>query len=207
MKKGTALSVVRLHWAVAALGSMLFALMVAPVQAAGDIAAGEQKAANCIGCHGPAGKSSNAMYPVLAGQPAQMLVTQLFMFRAGKRKNDQMSPFAASLTNADLNDLAAYFSSQTVPPPLRKSDPVRAAAGKLLTEQNNCVACHGANLMGQQQMPRLAGQHMEYLRTQLTAFKNSTRADMDGNMTSAAQGLSPQDIDVLADYLSGLGAP
>jgi cytochrome c553 len=61
--------------------------------------------------------------------------------------------------------------------------------------------------MGQQHIPRLAGQQAEYLRTQLRGFKASTRFDMDGNMTSAAQSLSDADIDILADYLSGLGSP
>ena len=70
--------------------------------------------------------------------------------------------------------------------------------------KNNCVACHAANLMGQQHIPRLAGQQKEYLRTQLASFKASTRGEMDGVMTSAAQALSADDIDVLADYLAGL---
>ena len=178
-----------------------------PQPAHADAAAGQQKAQVCIACHGADGKSSNPMYPVLAGQPRQFLVSALFQFREGKRKNEQMSPFAANLTNADLNDLAAYFSAQAFPAPARQTPPDKAAAGKALTEKNNCVACHGATLQGQQHIPRIAGQHMDYLRTQLTGFKASTRADPDGTMTSAAQALSAQDIDILGDYLSGLGAP
>jgi len=58
-----------------------------------------------------------------------------------------------------------------------------------------------------QHIPRLAGQQYEYLETQLRGFKAQTRADLDGNMTSAAQGLTDKDIDVLVDYISGLGAP
>jgi cytochrome c553 len=74
--------------------------------------------------------------------------------------------------------------------------------GGRLSAQNNCVACHAANLMGQQHIPRLAGQQKDYLREQLRSFKASTRGEMDGVMTSAAQALTERDIDVLAEYLS-----
>jgi cytochrome c553 len=172
-----------------------------------DAELGRQKAQVCVACHGPGGNSAIPAVPALAGQPQQFIVTQLFMFREGKRKDAQMAPFAAKLSNADLNDLAAYFSAQPPAPPSRASTPEIAAAGRRITEQQNCVACHARNLMGQQHIPRLAGQQAEYLRTQLRGFKASTRFDMDGNMTSAAQGLSDADIEILADYLSGLGAP
>jgi len=172
-----------------------------------DAEAGRQKAQVCVACHGSGGNSVNPAVPTLAGQPQQFVVTQLFMFREGKRKDAQMSPFAANLSNADLNDLAAYFSAQPHAPPSHVIAPEIAAAGRRITEQNNCVACHARTLMGLQHIPRLAGQQAEYLRTQLRGFKASTRFDMDGNMTSAAQSLSDADIDILADYLSGLGSP
>ena len=192
--------------ALAAAVVVTLAVLI-PRAARADAAAGALKAQVCVTCHGAEGKSTNAVYPVIAGQPRQFLVSTLFQFREGNRKNEQMSPVAANLSNADLNDLAAYFNGQSVPPPLRKADPDKIAAGRALTEKNNCVACHGATLLGQQHIPRLAGQHMDYLRAQLTAFKSSKRADPDGTMTSAAQALSAQDIDILGDYLSGLGAP
>ena len=62
-------------------------------------------------------------------------------------------------------------------------------------------------MLGQQHIPRLAGQQYEYLKTQLRGFKAQTRSDLDGNMTSAAQALTEKDIDVLVDYISGLGTP
>lgn len=180
---------------------------VAYTQAAfADAETGRQKAQVCIACHGPDGNSANPLVPSLAAQPQQFIVTQLFMFREGKRKDAQMSPFAANLSNADLNDLAAYFSARPHAPPAHASAPEITAAGRRISEQNNCVACHARTLMGQQHIPRLAGQQAEYLRAQLRGFKASTRFDMDGNMTSAAQALSDADIDILADYLSGLDA-
>lgn len=127
--------------------------------------------------------------------------------KSADQANSTLHPFAANLSNADLNDLAAYFSAQPHAAPAHVTAPEVAAAGRRIAEQNNCVACHARTLMGQQHIPRLAGQQADYLRTQLRGFKASTRFNMDGNMTSAAQGLSDADIDTLADYLSGLGAP
>jgi cytochrome c553 len=194
--------------AVAMFAAALSFLTLACTRAAfADAESGRQKAQVCVACHGPDGNSASPAVPTLAGQPQQFVVTQLFMFREGKRTDAQMSPFAANLSNVDLNDLAAYFSEQPHAPPSHVTAPETAAAGRRITEQNNCVACHARTLMGQQHIPRLAGQQAEYLRTQLRGFKASTRFDMDGNMTSAAQGLSDADIDILADYLSGLGAP
>ncbi len=172
-----------------------------------DIEAGRQKAQICVACHGPAGNSTNPVIPSLAGQPAQFVSTELFQFREGNRKDPQMTPIAVNLSNADMNDLAAYFAAQKPEPTTHKTDPASAAAAPKLAQQFNCVQCHGPALLGLQHIPRLAGQQYEYLKTQLRGFKAQTRADLDGNMTSAAQALTDKDIDVLVDYISGLGTP
>lgn len=171
---------------------------------AADINAGRQKAQTCMACHGPDGNSVSPAVPALAGQPNQFIETQLVMFREGNRKDPQMSPLAANLSNADVHDLAAYFSAQARAPLAHTTAPDKAATGRQLTEKNHCVSCHGPALMGQQHIPRLAGQQLEYLRTQLHGFRAGTRFDMDGNMTSAAQALSEADIEILADYLAGM---
>jgi cytochrome c553 len=172
-----------------------------------DLEAGRHKAQVCAPCHGQGGNSVNPVWPSLAGQPEQFITMQLFQFREGNRKDPLMTPMAAGLSNADMNDLAAYFSKQKPAPPSHKTAPENAAAAPRLTQQFNCVQCHGPALLGQQHIPRLAGQQFEYLRTQLRGFKAGTRADLDGNMSSAAQALTATDIETLADYLSGLGAP
>ena len=169
-----------------------------------DAAAGKTKAQACVACHGEGGNSSNPIIPSLAGQPAQMLATQLYQFREGNRKNEQMSAMAANLSNAEMNDLAAYFSGVKPAPPKHRSAPESAALGRELAKKFNCTQCHGPALLGQQHIPRLAGQQPDYLRAQLKGFKASTRADMDGNMTSAAQLLGDKDIEVLVDYIAGL---
>jgi cytochrome c553 len=80
--------------------------------AAGDAAAGKSKSAVCMACHGPTGTSSNPMWPNLAGQKAPYLVKQLKDFKSGARKDPVMAPMAAPLSAQDMENLAAYFSTQ-----------------------------------------------------------------------------------------------
>ena len=158
----------------------------------------------CFACHGPNGNSVNPAVPSLAGQPAQFIATQLIMFREKRRGDPLMSPIAAPLTNAEISALGKYFAAQPHAMPAKKPGEDVLSAGRKLAEDLNCVVCHGPALKGQQHIPRLAGQQAEYLRTQLRGFKDGTRFDMDGNMTSAAQRLKPGDVDILAEYLAGL---
>lgn len=176
----------------------------------GGFALGDEvprKAQACVVCHGLSGNSTDPAMPSLAGQPAQFIATSLYMFREGIRKDTLMSPIGSGLSNADMNELAAYFSRQKAAPPTHKTSPENAAAGARLAEQHHCVQCHGPRLSGLQHIPRLAGQQFAYLRKQLHAFKAKTRADWDGNMAAAVQALSGSELDVLADYLSGLNPP
>jgi len=184
--------------------TVAFLFLGLPAMVFAGAAEGEKKAAVCAACHGEAGNSSNPQWPSLAQQPAQFISTSLFMFREGNRKNDLMTPMAKPLSNADMSDLADYFAAQKAAPPRHQTRPENAAAGPGLSQKFNCSQCHARNLMGQQHIPRLAGQQFEYLRAQLKGFKAQTRADIDGNMTSAAQLLSDKDIEVLSDYLAGL---
>lgn len=194
----------------AALATQVAAAALLLVLGAGPAPAADPEPAKsqaCTACHGPGGRSQDPNIPSLAGQPRQFIETQLVMYREGNRKNPAMSPFAAGLTNAELRELAGYFSAQKAAPPGRTVSAEVAANGKRIADAYNCSTCHGATLLGQQHIPRLAGQQAEYLRTQLRGFKASTRFDMDGQMTSAAQVLTAGDIDTLADYLASLGGP
>ena len=183
---------------------LLSAAVLVSDRARADPDAGRQKAATCAACHGEGGNSTNPEWPSLAAQPAQFVSTSLFMFREGNRKNDLMTPMAKGLSNADMSDLADYFAAQKAPPPRHKTRPENAAAGPALAKRFNCSQCHGPAMLGQQHIPRIAGQQYEYLKAQLRGFKAGTRADIDGNMTSAAQAVSEKDLEILADYLAGL---
>ena len=196
-------------WSITAAMKMaaVFVLAALTSHAQAGLEEGRVKAQSCIACHGADGNSVIPTIPSIAGQPRQFIVTALYMFREGRRKNDAMAPFAAKLSNADLNDLAAYFNAQKMAPPTGQASEETVAKGRAVTAANNCVACHTAALTGQQQIPRLAGQHKPYLLEQLKAFKAGTRGDLDGTMTSAAQGLVVEELDMLADYLSTLQVP
>lgn len=78
---------------------------------AGDIAKGKAKSAVCAACHGPAGISISPIWPNLAGQKEQYLIKQLKAFKDGTRKEPTMAPMIAPLTEEDINNLAAYYSS------------------------------------------------------------------------------------------------
>ncbi len=163
-----------------------------------------RKAQACVACHGLGGNSTDPAMPSIAGQPAQFISTSLYMFREGIRKNLLMSPMASSLSNADMNELAAYFSRQKPAAPTHKTSRENAEVGARLAQQHHCVQCHGPALLGLQHIPGLAGQQFAYLKTQLRGFKAKTRPDWDGNMAAAVQALSERELDILADYLSGL---
>jgi cytochrome c553 len=192
--------------ALAAAAAVVLYAAGTPAAFAG-IEEGRAKAAACVACHGADGNSPVPSFPSIAGQPRQFIEMSLIMFREGRRINEAMKPLVDKMSNADVRDLAQFFASQKMAAPAAKSTPEVAARGKAITEANNCVQCHTATLTGQQHIPRLAGQHRDYLLTQLKGFKAGTRADFDGTMTSAAQALAPADLDLVADYLSTLAAP
>lgn len=79
--------------------------------AAADAAAGKARSVTCVACHGPEGISPNELWPDLAGQKRAYLVKQIKAFRDGSRSDPLMTPMAAPLSDADIEDLAAYYSS------------------------------------------------------------------------------------------------
>ena len=177
----------------------------APVFSA-DVESGRRKAEPCTACHGRDGNATIPGTPSLAGHPTSYTHWQLIKFRGGRRRDPQMTPFAAPLTDEDMADLAAYYAAQaTRPRPDRPTlDPAAREAAEHLAGAHRCVICHGPGLMGQEAVPRLVGQDAQYLRKRLGEYKTQTASDPDGFMTSAMQALTPQDIESLARYIASL---
>ena len=169
-----------------------------------DIEAGKKKAEACVACHGANGNSAMGMFPTLAGQNARYIYLQLKDYKEGRRKNPMMSPVAAGLEKQDMHDLAAYFASQKQARTGFKTDPERVKAGAAKAEESLCAMCHLGGMAGQNEVPRLAGQHPEYIMTQLKNFKARERTNDAGNMTSLAQTLSEEDMTNLAHWISAL---
>jgi len=179
------------------LSFFLTAFLTLPVSAA-DMAAGEQKAEPCASCHGQKGNSSNTQWPNLAAQQPTYLANQLKAFKAGDRINLMMQSMTANLNNEDINNLAAYFSSQK--PVKAGGDPALAKSGE--SKAAMCLGCHGSTAQGNGQFPRLAGQHPEYLEQQLKAFKEGSRKS--GPMQAIIANLSEADFKALATYFGSL---
>jgi cytochrome c553 len=172
---------------------------------AADLEAGKRKAEPCAACHGADGNATVPGTPSLAGQPVYFTHWQLIKYRDGRRKDAQMSPFAKSLTDADMADLAAYYAAQRPLPRPAITDPAKAAEGKRLANFHHCSSCHRPDLSGQQQVPRLAGQDYDYLLRLLSGFKAKTASDLDGTMTMAVQPLREEEILALVHYIASLG--
>ncbi|MBK0391995.1 c-type cytochrome [Ramlibacter algicola] len=161
-------------------------------------------AAQCAACHGANGRSDMAGVPVLAGQPSLYAITQLFLFREGRRNNEAMTAVGKTLTDDDMRGFADHIGTlpPVPPPPAADVDAARMAKGKALAEQHKCVFCHGAALDGGQQVPRIGGQKEDYLRASLRGFKDGTRPAYTQAMVSAVSQVPVEDLDTLAYYAS-----
>jgi len=162
------------------------------------------KAAICEACHGPGGRSAITLNPILAGQTARYMYLQLRDFQEGRRSDPQMSPMATGLTRDEMRELADWFSKQKPAPQNFAVDGEKARLGKAKADETLCTMCHLGGFLGQNEIPRVAGQHYDYVIKQLKAFKARTRTNDAGNMTSVSNTLSDADIENLAHYLVGL---
>jgi cytochrome c553 len=157
----------------------------------------------CAACHGANGRSGEPLTPVLAGQPSLYAITQLFLFREGRRSNAAMTAVAKTMTDDDLRGFSDFIGTLPpvpAPPPATPPDPARMATGRALAEQHKCVFCHGADLGGGQQVPRIGGQHEDYLRESLRGFHSGSRPGYTQAMTAAVSQIPVADLDLLAYY-------
>jgi cytochrome c553 len=188
----------------AALLTLATAFLAASEPARADPEAGRKKAQVCAACHGPDGNSTDPQYPILAGQTFRYLYLQLRDFKEGRRKHPQMSPMTGNLERQDMLDLAEFYAAQKRKPTGFKADGAKVVAGKAKSDEVLCPMCHLGGFSGQNEIPRVAGQHYAYVVKQLKDFKSRARTNDAGNMTAVAATLSDTDIENLAHYIANL---
>ena len=187
--------------------SIACAFLASPAAAQGDAERGAKLAYTCQGCHGIEGyRNAYPSYrvPKLGGQKAAYLVAALQGYRDGTREHPTMQAQASSMTDQEMQDLAAYFSSvanETVAAGGSEAAGIEAAS--------TCVACHGQNgISVSPNWPTLAGQYEDYLRHALNQYRDGTRKNPV--MAQMAAPLTDEDVKVLARYyasLAGLETP
>ncbi len=164
----------------------------------------------CAACHGADGNSVASANPTLAGQHAKYIENQLQAFKKGDRKNPIMLGMATPLSDQDMKNVAAYFSSQKVKP-REAADKSQMPLGKKLYLAGNpatkvpaCMACHGPAGRGiPDQYPALGSQHAGYVVAQLNAFKAGTDRK-NQIMADIAMRMSDAEMKAVAEYISGL---
>jgi cytochrome c553 len=193
----------------------LFGLVNAGLHAQeGTVAAGQQKSVTCAACHGADGNSVTPDWPSLAGQHATYLTRQLQAYKEGARADVGMRGFAATLSDADMRDIAAYFAIQSMS--VKGADPALVRRGERIYRGGipergiaACIACHGPTGKGNPLAgyPRISHQHAPYLAKTLREYQAGNRrsdAALNQMMRNVAELLLDDEIDALASYMQGL---
>ncbi|WP_299265632.1 c-type cytochrome [uncultured Psychrosphaera sp.] len=199
--------------------TMLVGLIGSAHAIEGDAEAGKTKSAPCAACHSADGNAALAIYPKIAGQHASYIYKQLKELKLGMtsggkegRYDPVMSAMASPLSDQDMKDLAAYFSSQTMTSGSTAESVVETGqdlyrGGDMERGIPACLACHGPRGVGHSLagFPKISFQHSDYIKSQLEKFRDGTRSnDMNGMMQDIAVKLSDKDIEILSKYMSGL---
>jgi cytochrome c553 len=194
---------VRLNGLALLAGVTVLTSMPIVAQAAGDPVIGQKKFYTCVGCHGVENyKNAYPDYdvPRVRHQNAAYIVFALKEYKSGERPHPTMHAQASSLSDQDMEDIAAYLQGPEAVKPSSK------VVGTMPAQAASCAACHGENGLGVEatmdpKPPVIAGQHFEYLEQALSTYRNGRRKNvvMDG----MAQLLkSDEDIQVVAAYFA-----
>lgn len=205
------------------LFTTIFALAVSCVTGSGmaqelkgDAKAGEAKNAMCIGCHGIKGYQASfpEVYkvPMISGQSAKYISSALNAYKKGERKHPSMRGIAETLSEQDMADLAAYYSTHGVVAGSESpAKPAKEASAEVqaLLNKANCASCHGANFSKpiDPSYPKLAGQHADYLFVALKAYKTDNNPKVGrGNaiMGGMAKQYTNAELKLLANYLASV---
>jgi len=196
-------------------GLSLFAGGIAISSAAGTVNGDPTKAAPvaerlCAACHGMDGNSPVPSFPKLAGLHPQYLLHELQEFKNHHRDNEMMSPLVQELSDADMANLALYYSAQK-PTPDPVSDPTLLALGKKVYEEGNpesglpaCDGCHEVDGEGSDRFPRVAGQHADYVLEQFRLYAAGQRKFGKKVMRTVAERITEQEAKAVAEYIASM---
>jgi cytochrome c553 len=178
----------------------------------GEAQAGQKKAEMCIGCHGIPGYQNSCpevhKVPKISGQSDKYIVAALTAYRKGDRKHPTMRGIAGPLSEQDMADLAAFYSTQVSKSALEAPRAASVAAAALI-EKGACASCHGANFSKpiDPSYPKLAGQHADYLYVALKAYTVEGNAVIGRNnaiMSGIAKQYSRAEMRAIANYLASV---
>jgi cytochrome c553 len=199
---------------LSALIALAAAAGFATAAQAQDAKAGETKAAMCIGCHGIPGYQASFpeihKVPMISGQGAKYIQSALTAYKKGDRKHPTMRAIAASLTEQDMADLAAFYAANAGPATAEGAPAANPPAEVAeLLKKGNCASCHGENLDKpiDPSYPKLAGQHADYLFVALKAYqtdKNPQVGRSNPIMMGMAKPFSHTELKALASYIASL---
>lgn len=171
---------------------------ISTASAAGDAIKGKDLSQTCLGCHGSPGfRNASPVYrvPMIGGQHASYIVSALQAYKNKDRSHPTMQAQAASLSDQDMKDIAAYFANLTGETRVVKKS--KAAAGEKLAA--TCAGCHGATGNGDSdQFPKLAGQYDDFIERALLDYKSGKRKN--AIMSGFVANLSKQDIKALSHW-------
>ncbi|MDM0108926.1 c-type cytochrome [Variovorax sp. J22R24] len=190
------------------VAAALLGLAALPAGAQGKPAPESYKqrfASLCAACHGANGRSDMPGTPALAGQHSFYAITQLFLFREGRRANEAMTAVAKTMSDQDLRGFSEYIGTLPpvpAPPPATPPDAARMARGQALAQEHRCLMCHGADLSGGQQVARIGQQREDYLQMTLREFKSGKRPGYTQAMGEAVSRIPPEDLDTIAYYVA-----
>jgi cytochrome c553 len=168
--------------------------------AAGNLSAGQRKSAACAACHGPQGVSAAGLIgPTLAGQSRAYLAAALAAYKSGARRNPIMSGVASTLSSADIEDVAAFYSGQKCVAGPGGAEQIAAArkAGAAL-----CANCHGVNgVPTGEAWPGLLGQSRDYLQGALRSYASGDRSHVV--MSAIARSMNDAETATVAAWYGG----
>ena len=177
--------------------------------------AGAKKAAMCIGCHSIPGYQASFpevhKVPMIAGQSAPYLQAALKQYQTGDRKHPTMKAIAASLSDQDMADLAAYYATLPAEKPTldaKASHPPSPEVAALI-QKGNCIACHGQNFSSptDPSFAKIAGQYPDYLFVALKAYqtqRNQVVGRANPVMSGMVANFTPDELKMLANYIGSL---